>query len=215
MAEPFSSGTFRPPGIRSFASLDEEIAADVESIRTGMSPALYGCDRFKQEKHGIDIFYPYIEYPAARPYIKGPDHIRYLLSIYPDPADLRLIDTIILRPRHIESAGVELMALYIRRTKTLVQYLYSPHSCDISASISAQYNEFHPFDMTRMINRAFHGADRDNDTQVAPLLYLISLLPDAGGNDIDKFLLRHDSAENGSVRADLDGVSSFYSRYGY
>jgi len=203
------------PGMRRYQSLEDEIAADIETILSGPKNTLYETDTYRQDKHGIAILYPRVEYPLGKNPVKGPDHIRYLLSIYPDAEDLQLIDQIILRPRRIAANGTELMALYIRRTKTLVHYLYGPHAYNISSTLSGSEKDQHRFDITRMINRQFHGADRQSDMTLPPLLYIISMLPHEGGNDIDKFFIRHDAADDGGADAGLDAVSHYYSRYGY
>ena len=59
--------------------------------------------------------------------MKNADQIRFLLSLYPEKRDLTAIDRIILRPRHIEAGRVELMALFLRKKKTLVHYRRGPH----------------------------------------------------------------------------------------
>ena len=202
------------PRLGRFASLDEEIASDVETIRSGIKSVLYETDRFKQQRHGIEIIYPRIEYPFGRAVVRGPDWVRFQLSLYPVHSDLKLINTIILRPRHIESGNVELMALYIRSSKTLVHYLYLPHDCEMEGSISAAYNEFVPYDRNRTINRSFHRTGSGHDTTISPLLYIISMIPQKGGNEIDKFFLRHD-ASDGALLTKLDDVSHFYARHGY
>jgi hypothetical protein len=202
------------PRLGRFASLDEEIASDVEMIRRGIKSYLYETDRFKQQRHGIEIIHPRIEYPLGRSVVRGPDWVRFQLSLYPVHSDLKLIDTIILRPRHIESGNVELMALYIRSSKTLVHYLYLPHDCEMEGSISAAYNEFVPYDRNRTINRSFHRTGSGHDTAISPLLYIISMIPPKGGNEIDKFFLRHDDS-NAALLMTLDDVSHFYARHGY
>ena len=202
------------PRLNRFVSLDEEIAADIDMIRSGVKPFLYETDRFKQKKHGIDIIHPRIEYPLGQSVVKNADWIRFQLSLYPVLADLKRIDAIILRPRHIESGNVELMAIYIRSSKTLVHYLYIPHDCEIEGSISAAYNEYIPYDRNRTINRSFHRTGSAHDTAISPLLYIISMIPPEGGNEIDKFFLRHDASESGML-AKLDDISQFYARHGY
>ena len=202
------------PRMNRFVSLDEEIAADIEMIRCGMKSFLYETDRFKQKKHGIDIIHPRIEYPLGQSVVKNADWIRFQLSLYPVHADLLRIETIILRPRHIESDNVELMAIYLRSKKTLVHYLYLPHNCELEGSISAAYNEYVPYDRNRTINRSFHRTGSAHDTAISPLLYIISMIPPKGGNEIDKFFLRHDASE-GAMLSKLDDISQFYARHGY
>ena len=213
-ADPDSLPGADAPKLNRFVSLDEEIASDVEMIRSGRKSFLYESDRFKQKKHGIEIIHPRIEYPLGKTMFRGPDWVRFQLSLYPVHADLKLIDTIILRPRHIESDNVELMAIYIRSSKTLVHYLYLPHDCEMEGSISASYNENVPYDRNRTINRSFHRTGSAHDTAISPLLYIISMIPSKGGNEIDKFFLRHDASDS-ALLTKLDDISHFYARQGY
>ena len=142
------------PGIRHFSSFEDEIASDIESIVKG-SLSLYDVDRFRQRKISIDVYFPRIDYPLGKQLLHNPDSVRFQLSLCPDDADLSLIHSIVLKPRHIESGGVELMALYMRETKTLVLYLHLPHNFSAEESISSAYNEFVPYEKSRLINRSF------------------------------------------------------------
>jgi hypothetical protein len=204
---------FNSPGISRISSFEDEITADVETIISG-TLSLYATDMFKQHGHGIDIYYPRIDYPLGRQLLHNSDSVRFQLSLYPDFSDLALVDKIVLKPRHIESGGVELMALYICSQKTLIHYLYTPHSFPFEGSISSAYNEFTPYEKSRLINRSFNRAESGSDAEVSPLLYILSLLPSGSKDDIDKFFVRHDYADPALLNR-LDDISHFYSRYGY
>jgi hypothetical protein len=104
---------------RQFESIDDEISADIEFILKNPVQPLYRSEHYGIKDHSIKILVPKIEYPGSKKLIKSSDHIRFLLSLYPDKQDLRSIDRLIMRPRHIEAGGVELMALFIRSTKHL------------------------------------------------------------------------------------------------
>jgi hypothetical protein len=205
---------FKKPIERQFESIDDEISADIEFILQNPAQPLYRSEHYGIKNHSIKILVPKIEYPGPSKLIKGTDHIRFLLSLYPDKHDLRSIDKLILRPRHIEAGGIELMALYIRSKKTLIHYLYSPHSYDFTDSPAAAYNEFLSFEVTRMINRNVHRMERESDMQIPSLLYVLSMLHPSG-NEIDKFFFRSDLSGHDAVLSELDEISDFFAKNGY
>jgi hypothetical protein len=202
------------PGLRRYDSVDDEISADIDLVLLNRFAPLYRTERYKNRKHVIEILSPKIEYYETKQLIKNADQIRFLLSLYPEKRDLAAIDRIILRPRHIETGKVELMALFLRKKKTLVHYLYVPHTYDIMKSRAAVYNEYLQFDVPRMINRQYNGADHESDMMIPPLLYIISMLG-SSGNEVDKFFLRHQGSDSDIILAQLDQISDFYSQQGY
>jgi hypothetical protein len=205
---------FRIPGpAQRYDSIDDEILTDIEFVNKRRFASLYHCERYKHKRHTIEILLPKLEYETKTPFLKSADHMRFLLSLYPEKHDLSALNRIIIKPRHIEASRIELMALYIRKKKTLVHYLYVPHSYDITASTSAAYNEFMPYDSERMINR-FDKPSGISDMMVPPLLYIISMLC-SSGNEIDKFFLRCHDFEYNMVLTELDEISDFYRRNGY
>jgi hypothetical protein len=205
---------FRIPGpSQRFDSIDDEIFADIELVGKRRFSALYSTERYKYKKHSIEILVPKLDYTQKTVLLKDADHVRFLLSLYPDKRDLDCVEKIILRPRHIENNRIELMALFLRAKKTLVLYLFAPHAYDITASRAAEYNEFIPFDSARMINRA-NGSGRDSDMMVPPLLYIISMLGHSG-NEIDKFFVRAQDQGGDRVLVELDEISEFYRKNGY
>jgi hypothetical protein len=209
-----SKKQFRIPGpAQRYDSIDDEILTDIEFVNKRRFASLYRCERYKHKRHTIEILIPKLEYETKTPFIKTADHMRFLLSLYPEKRDLTSLNRIIIKPRHIEASRIELMALYLRKKKTLVHYLYVPHSYDITASVSAAYNEFIPYDSERMINR-FDKPSGISDMMVPPLLYIISMLG-SSGNEIDKFFLRCHDFEYNMVLTELDEISDFYRRNGY
>lgn len=202
-----------PEPAQRYDSIDDEIFADIELVGKRRFSSLYTTERYKFKRHTIDILVPKLDYTSKNILLKDADHIRFLLSLYPDKKDLSCINRIILRPRHIESNRVELMSLFLRAKKTLVVYLFAPHAYDITSSSSAAYNEFIPFDSARMINR-MNGIDRDSDMMIPPLLYIISMLGHSG-NEIDKFFVRSQNSENDHTLIELDEISDYYRRNGY
>ena len=63
---------------------------------------LYTTDWFHVSKHCIKIMTPKISIGANRTLVHGADVIRNRLSLHPSKEDLCCIDSIIVRPRHIE-----------------------------------------------------------------------------------------------------------------
>jgi hypothetical protein len=202
------------PGLRQYDSVDDEIAADIDLILLNRFAPLYRKERYKSRKHVIEIFSPKVDYIGSKFLMKNADQIRFLLSLYPEKRDLAGIDKIILRPRHIEAGRVELMALFLRKTKTLVHYLYVPHTYDIMRSKASIYNEYLQYDIPRMINRQYNGADHESDMMIPSLLYIISMIG-SSGNEVDKFFLRHQTSDSDVILAQLDEISDLYSYQGY
>ncbi|HEY1405230.1 MAG TPA: hypothetical protein VF857_01350, partial [Spirochaetota bacterium] len=195
-------------------SIDDEIINDIDLISRNHLNSLYDIERYKYRKHSIALHFPKIEHPAASHIIKSRDNLRFILSLYPTKDDLRAVDRIIMRPRHIESGGIELMALYIRSSKTLVHYLYVPHSYDINHTDISLYNEDTVFEVSQMVNRNVHHLPRDDENQIHPLLYILSMLY-SSGNAVDKFFVRIDALDNAGILSQLDEVSDHYTRHGY
>lgn len=211
---PHDNPDIMKPAIRRFDSIDDEIANDVDLISRNRISRLYDVERYKCLDHSIAILFPVVEHPSAANIIKSRDSMRFLLSLYPEKKDLRAIDRIIMRPRHIEAGGIELMALYIRASKTLVHYLYAPHSYDIGAMNTSVYNEQTAFEINRVVNRNVKHIPRDEEHQVQPLLYILSLI-DIAGNPVDKFFVKTDPNDNAGIISQINDVSDYYARHGY
>ncbi len=204
----------KPSPARRFDSIDDEIMNDIDLIARNRISRLYDVERYKTRDHSIAILFPVVEHPSAGHIIKSRDSLRFILSLYPEKKDLRVIDRIIMRPRHIEAGGIELMALYIRESKTLVHYLYAPHAYDINSMNTSAYNEYTEFEISRVVNRTMNNIPRDEEHQVQPLLYILSLI-DRSGNAVDKFFVKTDPSENAGIISQINDVSDYYARHGY
>ncbi len=204
--------------LKEAGSIEEDISLDIDNLFKNRFDRLYVVDRFKRNSRAIDIIYPKLPYPGRKLLIKGPDHIRFLLSLYPHPDDFDNVDKIVLRPRYIEAGSIELLGLYLRRKKILVLYLHHPFFYSIDSKFR-HYAEFMPLDMSRLTSGNVPGTlnaqGDDMQPKVPPLWYIISLISHSDDGVIDKFFLKR---ENGSERGNyhyLNEISFFYSRHGY
>ncbi len=200
-------------------SIEEDLSRDIDLLLKNRFDSLYKKDKFKRKNHGIDIIYPRLAYPGPRSLIRGADHIRFLLSLYPFPSDLDNLQKVVLRPRYVEIAGVELIALYLRKSGILVQYLYHPHFYNVDDSPFRDYAEFKPIDLNDF-SRA-HLAENSTprscpvNPRIPPFWYLISLIGHSRDDRIDKFFLKQEAREDPQTYDTLNEISFFYSRHGY
>jgi hypothetical protein len=146
--------------------------------------------------------------------LKGPDHIRYLLSAYPHPGDLEGLDKVVLKPRHIDIGNIELMALYLRKTRILVMYLHHPHTYPPELSSFHEYAE-HPPVITDNDGGSHIKTKAGTIAAIPPLWYMLSIVSGSAENVIDKFFIRRDPLETRDISRRLDEISFFYSRHGY
>lgn len=198
-------------------NIDDDISADIDNILNNQFHTLYSKDKFKYHGHGVDIIYPKISFPENRTLIKGPDHIRFLLSLYPQKRRLDNLDKIILRPRHIEVKKVELISLYIRRKKILVYYLHHPHFYKIDDLSIHEYSEFIPFYLPQLFNRELFrdSISSLHTNMIPPLWYILSMISFSPDNKIDKFFIINNKRDKDNISGILDKICLFYSRYGY
>lgn len=197
--------------------IESNISEDIDSIVSNENSNLYNCDKLRQNKYSIDILYPKMEYPWNRSLMKGPDYIRFMLSIYPFEEDLRKISKIVLRPRHIEIGDIELMGIYLPEKKIYVQYLYYPHSYAYSNTRLKESDHFMPFNISTMhdSNKLGKTPPDESGKTIPPLLYAISTISQRSSNDIDKFFVKINPAADRKILQTLDEISYHYSRYGY
>lgn len=203
------------------SGMEDDIARDIDNLFLNRFSRLYLVDRFKRSPHNIEIVYPRVPYPGRKPLIKGPDHIRFLLSLYPRVTDFENVEKIVLRPRYIEAGSIELLALYLRRRKILVLYLHHPFYYTIDQAFQ-RYTEFAPLDLTKlsgMKNAAPSAFSEDTagsgSIKIPPLWYILSLISHSDDALIDKFFLRGEQADGESSHRYLNEISFFYSRQGY
>jgi hypothetical protein len=198
----------------SIGEIEEDISFDIDNILKNRFHSLYLRDKFKHGAAGIDIIYPRLSYPGGRSVLKGPDHVRYLLSAYPHPGDLEVLEKVVLKPRHIDIGNIELMALYLRKTRILVMYLHQPHTYPPELSSFHEYAEHPPVIPDgdaggRIKTRA------GMITAIPPLWYILSIVSGSAENVIDKFFIRREPRETRDISRRLDEISFFYSRHGY
>lgn len=197
--------------------IEEDIAADIESLLKSRFERLYLQDRFRYPRGGVDIICPRIPYPGGgRALLKSPDHLRFLLSLYPRRSDLENVEKIVLRPRHIEIANIELMSLYIRQKKILVLYLHYPHLYQVHESKFREYSELIPTDLARWGSIPPVQGD-EAGIKIPPLWYVLSLIAHSQDDRIDKFFVRvrREERDERKILENLDEISFFYSRHGY
>ncbi len=198
--------------------IEDDIFSDINNLLKDRFDRLFLTDKFKCNGRGIDIIYPGISYPGNRSLIKGPDHIRFLLSLYPHKERLKNIDRIILQPRHVEINNIELVSVYIRREKILVLYLHHPHSYTLDGTEDHEYS-FMPFFFPQFVNNELsreQGAGPGKViSKIPPLWYILSIVSFSPDNKIDKFFIIDNEKREKNISENLEKTSLFYSRYGY
>lgn len=199
--------------------IEEDISTDIENLLKNRFDSLYMRDKLKYGSSGVEIIYPRISYPGGKTYLKGSDHVRFLLSLYPLKSDLDNVDKIVLRPRHIEIGNIELMSLYIRNKKILVLYLYSPHYYSIEDSKFTYYSEFTHFHLPELISKNLINNNnlqsKKTSIKVPPLWYILSIIYHVPDNKMDKFFIKKGKEYPRRVSEVLNEISFYYSRHGY
>lgn len=200
--------------------IENDVYYDINNLLSVDVKRLYQKDKFKCCGNNIDIIYPKYTYPEYKTIVKGPDSIRFLLSLYPAPEDLKKIQSIILRPRHIEVNSNELFALYVRREKILVLYLHSSHLFNVSNYKFCGYSDLLCSNIfgTDIVKDQYLRDENKQLMQVPPLWYILSTITfssDDTDDSIEKFVLRKNIAECGSSFRKLSDISFLYSRLGY
>ncbi len=206
-----------PPVEQSTGEIEDDLSLDIDNILVSRFDSLYVGDRFRHGRGAVEILYPRRTYQGSRAILKGPDYIRYLLSLYPRKSDLENVEKIVLRPRHVEAGETELMALYLRRRAILVFYLHHPCLFAIDNSRFSEYAEFLSFELAESFASGGIPAEwsgRDG-IRIPPLWYALSIVSRSDDARIDKFFIRRDRAETPAVSSQIDEISFFYSRNGY
>jgi len=205
------------PVEQSTAEIEDDLSIDIDNLLLSRFDSLYLRDRFRHNTAAVEIIYPRRGYHGNRAILKGPDYMRYLLSLYPRKSDLENVEKIVLRPRHIEAGETELMALYMRQRAILVFYLHHPCLFAIDNSRSGEYAEFLPFEIAESF--AAGGVPAEWSTRegilIPPLWYVLSIVSRSNDARIDKFFIRRDRSEAPAISSQIDEISFFYSRNGY
>ncbi len=194
--------------------VEEDLNAVIEDITQNRRGKLYTSDIFKRGGRTIEILYPALGCPGSRPIARGPNHVRFLLSLYPYASDLESIEKIILRPRYVELDNIEIIALFFRRKKILVQYLHHPFYYETTGLRFHEYSEFTPIDLSKVHNTSLavkSPATSLKKLHIPPLWYVLSIIETSGEDLIDKFFLRRE----GPIDSRLIETSFYYSRHGY
>ncbi len=198
---------------------DDEIAVEIDALLAARFDPLYQRDKFKVGAAGVEIIHPALAYPGRRALVKGPDYVRFLLSLYPQKSDLESVEKIVLRPRHVELGDIELMALYLRNRRILVLYLYVPHFYVVGESKFREYAEFAPCKLNDIVGGSQTGPGRmaaaSSTVKVPPLWYILSMISPSPDPGVDKFLVKKEREHYEKISAMLDEVSYFYARHGY
>ncbi len=206
-----------PPVEQSSGEIEEDISLDIDNLLRSRFDSLYVRDRFRHNSAAVEIIYPRRTHHGNRAILKGPDYMRYLLSLYPRKSDLENIEKIVLRPRHIEAGETELMALYLRQRAILVFYLHHPCLFAIDNSRFSEYAEFLSFEIAESF--AAGGVPAEWSTRdgilIPPLWYVLSIVTRSNDARIDKFFIRRDRSEAPAISSQIDEISFFYSRNGY
>jgi len=194
--------------------IDDDLSVDIDNMLKNRFSRLYLTDRFRRGANTVDIIHPALPYPGARSLQKGPNHVRFLLSLYPYAADLENIDKIVLRPRYVEMSDIEIMAIYLRKKRILVQYLHHPFFYDINDSKFRDYSEFKPLNLSQISNTQLIVKPAPGETpafKVPPLWYVMSIVSHGDDDRVDKFFLKR----SGPPDPRITEISFFYSRHGY
>lgn len=202
----------------SIGEIEEDISRDLDRLLANRFDSLYLRDKFKHRSTGVEIIYPRIMYTCNKSLFKGPDQIKNLLSLYPKKCDLENISKIVLRPRYIDIGMTELMALYIRRRRILVMYLFHPHTYNLHKSRFFEYAEMYPGDLVNYLNELKNVIPKrisQNDIPIPPLWYILSIINAEEEDIVDKFFIRKTHQENREITSQLCEISFFYSRHGY
>jgi len=199
--------------------IDEDISSDIDSLLKNRFDSLYLKDKFKKHTSTIELIYPRISYSHHRALIKSPDHIRFLLSLYPYKSDLENIEKIVLKPRHVVLGSVELMSLYMRQKKILVLYLHQPHMYRLHDSSMREYAEFMPMNIQSLLKDGqisnTVNTQKKDELKIPPLWYIMSLIQSSDDDRIDKFFIKRGGKFGSRISATLDEISFFYARHGY
>ena len=185
-------------------SLEEDISCDIDQLLKTRFKNLYARDRYKHGTKSIDIIHPLLTYPGKRSLFMTADKVRFNLSIHPDKNSFESIDRIIIRPRYIELNGIELAAIYLRKSRNMVLYLTHPYTAN-------QPEEFVSVELPELTL----SRPKDSKVTASPINRYISIIarqPETAA--IEKFFVKITPINDADYQVLLD-MSYFYSRHGY
>jgi len=185
-------------------SLEKDISCDIDQLLKSRFQNLYARDRYKYGTKKIDIIHPLLTYPGKRSLFITPDKVRFNLSIHPDKGNLEYIDRIIIRPRYVEINGIELAAIYLKKSQSLVLYLTHPYTVN-------QPEEFVLFELSKPTLKC----PKDGKLNISPINRYISIIAQQPKDEaIEKFFVKVTPLNDADYQILLD-TSYFYSRHGY
>lgn len=111
-------------GTQSLPDIRDELDTEIKNILTTGINSLYRKDWYHHSEGRICITTPRM---GTSRHIPLSDTIRHHLSLVADKNLLHHISHIVMRPRFIQSNGIELSAIYLPSQKVLVMYLTSDH----------------------------------------------------------------------------------------
>ncbi|MBN2039288.1 MAG: hypothetical protein JW864_04565 [Spirochaetes bacterium] len=199
--------------LNSLEDIEDEIYYDLKN--TG-NRTLFRKDYFKKNGHIIDILSPEEVIPGSRSVLNNADTVRFMLSLYPYEDDLLKIASVVLQPRHIEINGIELAGIYVANEKMLVLYMHSRilfHSDDIKFD---NYSKILTYALSNYYNEHINIYDENAGKSGIPSLwYVLSTISFSTEDRIEKFFIRTDNTQTGSILHKLSDISFYYSRLGY
>lgn len=208
--------TDKPESANSFGNFRSEYSSLLNDIIINPN-TLYDSTHCRMNGSVFDIFYPSNENNFSKTLLKGPDYIRYVMSIYPRKEDFSNFKRIVLRPRFFEAGNVHLASIYLPELKTLVYYLHYPHSYTLPKK-DFNLDDNAAYDISKMIDQHNLGKGKPEDPgkiELPPLLYYIYMISNSRRIDIDKFFIRTDALPADDILQELRSISYHYSRFGY
>lgn len=197
-------------------SFEHQINEEIEHILFSPRKSGFSTVRFRRKKKSIDIHAPLLYCPFAGNTLPSIDSLRFLLSLYPDKEDINRIRHIIIRPRFIESGGVQVVALYFPQTQTLVNYISLSHYYTIDDPAFFK-NENFDIDLSTITNPHYLGQSPQDETplRVPSLFYIIKMLSHKKDQQVEKFLLKLENRVNQKEIGRFRDISHFFSQHGY
>lgn len=208
----------KPSLLPPWESIESYIDDDVEDILEGQKSDLYRTDTYKYHDTFIRILTPALPYPRHRGLIAGVDQVRFLLSFYPVKSHFSILDTILLRPRQIETGSIELSALYMHSRKMLVLYLSHPHVYRVNdqqfyPSSSILSFSIPPYNQNQTLG---NRDDKTDGVNIPPLWYYINMIHNTEEyqDGMEKFFIQKNGVHN-TIEQKIADISHFYTRHGY
>ncbi|HQO41174.1 MAG TPA: hypothetical protein PK986_11940 [Spirochaetota bacterium] len=198
----------------SHEAIDFELVSDISDLVAGEAGSLYLNDRYRNKGALVEIMYPADSHASLYSHMLSPERLRFLLSLYPRKIDLQRLSRIVIRPRYIEAGEIELAALYIKSSRTLVLYLTSS---GFGSGIFAGDPEFVSASLEKITLSKIitDSVDSGRDGAAIPALWnIISVIDTEGEGGVEKFFIRRpDAAER--IIAALCEISEHYTGLGY